>query len=419
MNEKEKLQQKLREKLNEMRAVLAKAKTEKRGLNADEQRQWDALKVQRTDIDMELQAFAPETQRMAPLDPFSDDRRWTDGRAVALRSKDRVTDHLQRRGELAPQTERVSFGELVRAFATGDQRRLNDSEKRALGASVMSAGGVIAPSPVAADVIDFARAQSRVMQAGALTVPMGAGSLDLAKITDGITPEWKAENEEGAESDAAFGSVILTAKTLHVHCYVGLELIEDAPNAAEVVEREFTAAMAQEFDRVGLLGTGLVNQPRGIYYWGGVNERALGAGNGAAPADYDFLIDAIGDIWTAHGEPTATLYSSRTAVSLAKLKEAVNLQPLRVPPTLENIPRLVTNQIPNNFTVGSSTDCSIAITGDFRMLAIGIRVGFQFEVSRDAGDAFKKGQVMVRARLRGDVGVLRANHFTVTSGIRG
>ena len=43
---------------------------------------------------------------------------------------------------------------------------------------------------------------------------------------------------------------------------------------------------------------------------------------------------------------------------------------------------------------------------------------FEFEVSRVAGDAFKKSQLAIRARFRGDVGVLRAAQFCVTSGIR-
>lgn len=416
---REQLQQRRRAKLTEARAILDKAQRANRSLTVDEKRAYDLVTDEVRDLQNQIESMAPESQRVAPAGGFDDDRRWRDVRARSLRSKDRLVDYMVARGEMPPQTERASFGEIVRAIATGDQRQLNDTERRALAASTGTAGGFMAPSPVATDVLDFARAQSKVIAAGALTVPMNAGSLTLAKITDGIEPAWKAENEEGAESDAAFGEVILTAKTLHVHCSVGLELIEDAPNASDVIEREFTAAVASEFDRCALLGSGLVNQPRGLAYWGGVNARALGAGNGATPADYDFLIDAIGDVWTGHGVPSAILYSSRTAVTLAKLKEAVNLQPLRIPKTVEDVPRLVTNQIPNTFTVGGSADCSKAFTGDFRMLAIGIRIGFQFEVSRTAGDAFKKGQVMVRGRLRGDIGVLRANQFTVTSGIRG
>jgi HK97 family phage major capsid protein len=173
---------------------------------------------------------------------------------------------------------------------------------------------------------------------------------------------------------------------------MSLELIEDAPNAGEVIEREFTQAIAQEFDRVALVGTGLVHEPLGIANKPGVNARALGSGNGATPADYDFLIDAISDVLGAHGEPSAILYNSTTWGVLAKLKEAVNFQPLRVPEAVAAVPRLVTNQIPNDLTVGSSTDCSLAFTGDFRMLAIGLRVGFQFEVARAGGESFQRGQ---------------------------
>jgi HK97 family phage major capsid protein len=416
---KAELIEKKRAKLAEARAMVDAAKAANRALTADQQRNFNLTLAEADNIQGQIDSIAPETQRVASRDWDHDDRRLQDGRAIGLRSKDRLVEYLQRRGQVAPNAEPVSFGELARAYITGRTDRLNDAERRAFAESTLTGGGVLAPSPIAADVIDMARAQARVIQAGALTVPMVSGSLSLAKINEPIVPGWKGENEEGVESTAAFGEIILTAKTLHVHAYCSLELIEDAPNAAEVIEREFTAAMAQEFDRVALFGTGLVNQPKGLYYHAGVNIRTLGAGNGATPTDYDFLIDAVGDVWAAHAEPTAILYASRTAVTLAKLKEGTTSAPLAVPPALVPVPRLVTNQVPTNLTIGTSTDCSAAFTGDYRKLAIGIRVGFQFEVSRDAGEAFKKGQVMIRARLRGDIGVLRSTFFTVTKGIRG
>jgi HK97 family phage major capsid protein len=418
---KEQLLEQRTAKVAAMRAILDKAKTEKRDrLASAEQVEYDVLRDHIQALDGRIDSFAPATQatgRSSDDGPSWEDR-LRDGRIVTMRHTERVSDYLRARGQYRAEDEGVSFGQLARAYITGRQDHLNDAERRALGASTITGGGILAPSPVAADVLDLARAQSRVFQAGAQLVPMTSGTLTLTKITDGVTPEWKEENALGTESDAAFGAVILTSRTLQAFCKMSLELVEDAPNAGEAIEREFSAAIAQEFDRVSLIGSGFVHEPRGIQNWGGVNARELGSGNGATPADYDFLIDAIGDVLGAHGNPTAILYNSTTWGVLAKLKEAVNLQPLRVPDAVAAVPRLVTNQIPNDLTVGTSPDCSLAFTGDFRMLAIGVRIGFQFEVARAAGEAFQRGQVEIRGRLRGDVGLLRANHFTVTSGIR-
>ena len=97
MNDRERIHKRLRAKLEEMRALLAPAKAAKRGLTSTEQSQYDRLNVEARDIRLELDSFAPETQRTAPADPFSDDRRWTDGRTVALRSTTLPRSYCTRR----------------------------------------------------------------------------------------------------------------------------------------------------------------------------------------------------------------------------------------------------------------------------------------------------------------------------------
>jgi HK97 family phage major capsid protein len=137
--------------------------------------------------------------------------------------------------------------------------------------------------------------------------------------------------------------------------------------------------------------------------------------------DYDFLLDAQGDCWGSHADPASVshIYASRTATNLAKLKDAVNAAYLVPPATLA--PRFVSNQVSITQTQGSSSVSSSVYTGDYRQMVIGLRIAFQFEISREAGDAtgsaFRASQIWVRGRLRGDVGILRADHFTVTKGV--
>jgi hypothetical protein len=49
----------------------------------------------------------------------------------------------------------------------------------------LAPGGHLVPTALSSRVIDLARNQARVFQAGAITVPMGAQTLKLAKVDRG------------------------------------------------------------------------------------------------------------------------------------------------------------------------------------------------------------------------------------------
>ena len=99
------------------------------------------------------------------------------------------------------------------------------------------------------------------------------------------------------------------------------ELFEDdTPVGFAAIENALTTSVAQAVDYAALRGTGTGSEPRGILHTAGINTLAFGGSNGATPTDYDFLLDAIGNVWDENGEPTAAIYSSRTATTLAKLK---------------------------------------------------------------------------------------------------
>jgi HK97 family phage major capsid protein len=55
--------------------------------------------------------------------------------------------------------------------------------------------------------------------------------------------------------------------------------------------------------------------------------------------------------------------------------------------------------------------------GDFKQYLFGARKEITIEASREADDAFKKHQVLIRAVLRGDFIVQRAAHIVAIKGI--
>lgn len=314
------------------------------------------------------------------------------------------------------------LGAMLSSLVTGEQDHLRDVEKAAMSEGVNSAGGYVVPDILAGEVIDQARARARVVEAGARVLPMDSDVVFIPKLASDPVAQWKAENAAVADSPPTFERVTLQSKTAAVLCTMSRELFEDAtPVGFAAIENALTTSVAQAVDYAALRGTGTGSEPCGILHTAGINTLAFGGANGATPTDYDFLLDAIGNVWDANGEPTAAIYSSRTATTLAKLKTGLagDKTQLTAPREVQAISRLVSNQVPNTLTVGTSSNCSEAYVGDFRQLVIGVRptLRVRFETSTDLG--LGSLQVVMVAWIRADVALMQPSHFTVVSGIRG
>ncbi len=198
-----------------------------------------------------------------------------------------------------------------------------------------------------------------------------------------------------------------------------LELIEDSTGIEDVIETAFASSLALELDRAALRGSGTPPEPRGVRNTTGVTIQSQGA-NGSALTNYDPISTAIQTVQAANGDPTAIIYSPRTSGSLDRLKDTTN-QPLRPPPSVEGIRRLVTAQIPENLTQGTSSVASEVYVGQWNELLIGMRQRIIIEASKEASDAtdsaFRQLQLHLRAYLRADIAVMQPAHFVVITGV--
>lgn len=307
-----------------------------------------------------------------------------------------------------------NLGRALRGLATGDWAGA-DIERRVMSEGTSTAGGHMVPTPLAATVIDLARASSRVIQAGALTIPMDSQTLKYARLTSDPAASWHTENAAITATDPAFDSVTLTAQTLTVLVKISLELLEDAINIDTVVQNTIAQSIALEFDRVALRGSGTAPEPRGIRNQSGVTVTAFGGANGAAPTNYDHLLDAFQILRGANFDPTAVIQAPRSQTTLAKLKDTTN-QPLAAPADVAAVPRLLTNQVPVALTTGTSTDTSEVYVGQWDKLLIGLRTQMSISLLRER--YMDNGQFAFFAYLRGDVQLARPTAFNVITGIR-
>jgi len=400
-------------------AILNRAATEERDLTADELREYQVRVVEQREADDAIEA---ERDREVAELRAAATRRPT-GPAVphepVLTREQSVEAWCQQRGLFEPPAEggRLSFDRYLRGLVTG--RWDGADHERALSEGTLTAGGHLVPTPLSARVIDLARNATRVFQAGAVTVPMTAQTLRLARLTGEGTPAWKAENAAITDADMTFDSVTFTARTLVRLVKLSVELFDDSdPSAEDVIARSFAAQVALELDRVALRGTGTAPEPRGVLNTSGITTTTHGA-NGSTittTSAYDWHLDAAGVVRGNNFMPNAHIQAPRTSVSLSKLREATTSAYLAPPPAL--LPMLTTKQVPINLTVGTSTDCSEIYTADWSNLMVGIRTDFQLLFLRERFLADNL-QYAFLAFLRADIQLAQPSAFVVDTGVRG
>lgn len=398
--------------------VLDTATTANReALLASEQRSYDTqirerdaiLGLQRAvEQRTEIRGFVPESQRVP------------DARPVALTSpvlgtEQRCAAWLQQRGRFAYQEDHgadaMRLGALVHAHVTGNRSQLTDLERRALSEGTDSAGGFTVPEVVAARFIDRVRDALVVVKAGAQTVPMTSDTMHMARVAqpgiflagaptiNAAVGGWKLENDLIDEADLLLERITFSAHTLPLLLKMSVELFEDSANISEIVEREMAQSTAIELDRVALIGTGTAPEPRGIKNTAGV----LTGTWPATPTNWDWLIDAVAQLWAVNEEPNALITSNTLTTAMAKFR-GQDLQPLTRAAALDSLRFFRTNAAGAN-----------AFLGDFSQLLIGMRTSFRIETSREGAGTFERLQVAVRSYIRADVQVARPKAFNVLS----
>ena len=338
---------------------------------------------------------------------------------ATLGLEDRVADWQARRpsrSSYSPEEARdFSLGRAIKGMVSGDWTDA-ELEQRALAEGAGSTGGFLTPEPLSAQVIDRIRNQAQVMMAGAQTVPMESDTLSIPRLATGITPAWKVENAAVAESDPAFERVSFKANTLAVLVRMSFELFEDMPpSSADLITNEITQALALELDRAALRGSGTAPEPRGVKNQPGITVQSMGT-NGATPS-YDALVDAVSTIQGKNLAPNAAIHASRTAKTFSNLKDTTG-QPLMMPPLLDGLSQLVSNQVPVDLTAGTSSDASEIYVGRWSDLLVGVRPSVGVRIQQLNERFADSMQVALLAYLRADVQLARPESFVVIAGVR-
>ncbi|MCK4413974.1 MAG: phage major capsid protein [Candidatus Eisenbacteria sp.] len=397
--------------IDEADGIMARGK--EKGFTVEDDKRLDEICTQ---VENDRHILQPRLTQMDPGDGIPGGG-WAFevGAVRALTPAQRMVDHVKRSGLDGIEPGELSLGRMLRGSVLGDWKGA-EAEKRAIGESTGALGGFLIPDSLSATIIDLARNKSRCITAGAQTLPMATAEVHLARVTGDASAFWRQEHGAITESDPAFERIILKAMALGILVRGSVELLEDSPAMAEMIETLIAEKLALSLDAAGLMGTG-VGAPRGLFYTENVGEYSMGT-NGAAPTSYDSFSQAMQTCMEANEEPNAIIMAPRTFGTLDRLKEATTGAPLGAPTSYAEIKKFTTNQVPTDQTQGTSSVASCAFVGDFRQLLFGMRTSLLLEATRTGGtNTFAKMEVLIRGYLRADVAVLRPAAFTIINGI--
>ena len=295
--------------------------------------------------------------------------------------------------------------------------RSSEGVQNALSVGTDATGGYAVPGVLMPGILGAMAPVSALMTAGVGIVPldMGAKTFTTAAVDTIPTAAWRAESGALAESDPAFRAVVATPRSLSFKFKVSRELLADAYGLVDALNQAIAQAFAKEFDRVGLRGTGTAPQPRGILNTSGIQSVTNGA-NGTALIGYANLFSATQALLQADAPmPGAAVMSPRSLVKLGGLTDSTG-QPVNVPGMLQPLKLIATSQIPNNLTVGTSTDCSEIYVGDFSKMFFAMRESVSIQLLNELYAA--TGEIGFACHVRADVVLTYPAAFAVVTGVR-
>ena len=357
------------------------------------------------------QSYTPETRSDSTFGLIGDINRVTtkpasdwkdqDGNAVTvLRGDESLSKRLIQSGEIPVEQRGLDIGVAVCALITG--RYPDDGIlQRALGSGSDAAGGYHLTPILSSQIIDLARKQSILMQAGATVILMDSSELAIVKVLTDPVVGFVAENADISLTETSFGRVTFRARKLSARIAISFELLQDAPNAAEEVRAQLGKVLGLALDLSALKGTGAGEEIVGIFSQPDVQEISS-----VGSPTYDHILDAVELIENENGVPAAYLITPDTKNTLSKIKDSAGNY-LTVPKGVSELNRFVTRQLSN----------AEACVGDFSQVMFGVRSDVTIEISTEGGDAWKKDQVEIKIRWRGDSQLAQAKHLVKLTGI--
>lgn len=248
-------------------------------------------------------------------------------------------------------------------------------------ATPVGTGTALVPQYLSANIIDMVRAKSRVVQAGAITIPI-EGPTYICRIDGDPTVYQHTEGTEDiTESVPTFTPLKLDPKALVATVPLTMEVVEDAKNLDAALRMSLAGAFATKLDAL-TIATILADE----------NIETSAAGESCA--NWTGVLAAFKSMLNLNMDTPSAMIANTADYADRAAEITGDGRWLGAPPVLANMQDLFTT----NVTTGT------AILGDFaKGVAIAVRRNLQLEVVRFQAPAKATHLLVASARLEGYV----------------
>lgn len=261
---------------------------------------------------------------------------------------------------------------------------------RDLSVGTTTAGGhLVATQLLASSFIDLLRNRMVLAGLGATMLDGLVGNLAIPSQTGGASTYWVAEATAVTESEATFGQVTMSPKTVGMFTdYSRRTLLQTTPAIEALVRADLANGIAVEIDRAGIAGSGSGGQPQGIINTAGIGAVAGGT-NGAAPT-YLNMISLEEQVALANADigSMALLTNAKMRAQLRGTQQFASTNGVPVwqsDNTVLGYRGVVSNSVPSNLTKGSSSGvCSALVFGKFDDVLLGMWGGLDLILDTSA-----------------------------------
>ncbi len=357
--------QEIRDKLfDEAEALIKKVEKENRDFNDDEEMAYNSKYEQIKALDKQIRAQKGGFDPRGLLGPYT--AYDLDGKAYPV---------VDSRSAVANITPRDDTGFTLAGFV----RASMGLEGRT---TPVGTGTALVPQYLSANIIDLVRAKSRVVQAGAITIPIEGPTYICRIDADPTVYQHTEAAEDITESAPTFTPLKLDPKALVATVPLTMEVVEDAKNLDAALRMSLAGAFATKLDALTIA---TILADTNIATSAAAEDCGTWAGTMAAVKS---MLDADMDI------PSAIIANTADYADRAAEVATANGTWLGAPPVLANTQDLFTT----NVTTGT------AILGDFaKGVAIAVRRNLQLEVVRFQAPTKATRLLVASARWEGYV----------------
>lgn len=266
-------------------------------------------------------------------------------------------------------------------------------------------GGYMVPTETRnGSFIDILMQNTILGRRGAQVLEGLSGNVEIPKLTTGATMLHKGETDDAELSQLVIGQLALSPKRATTQIYLSNQLLRQTAGVVEqVVMTHLQAVASNTWDKYGIVGTGLNDQPVGITALAGKNTITYGgaavyadilAAMAAQMEDHTYTADSI---W---------LMDSATWAKFAALEVSATAGQLAID--------LVTNRIRGHeYEICSYLSDHKTIFGDIKQLTVGMFGGI--EIIRENVTRAKSGETVLTAAVYYDIGARYDQAFCVST----